>query len=845
MPEYTWIVTAMKLNCKLFDLVNGSMKINLIKVLSLLLAAFTVFSVFTVAGESSSPLTADTVFPDSLDLSETVYFPEIESQGSQGSCACWAQVYYQFTYEMNRSMGVETTAENSFSPTWIYNFANGGRGEGTWDKDIYLLMKEIGNLPLSVLPYITEDYNNWYPQESYWKTAMKYRISDYHVFNNIGNDDSQITSPDDSDLDYIKSLLLGGNVVAASTYVVSWNTAKIKSDSALAENEKYVGQEIVTRCTGTRTRHRVVIVGYDDNIWADVNENGVVDSGEIGAFKVANSWGKNRHNEGFVWVAYDALNKTSSVTDCPTVNYRPPAFHDYTTIEVLPYDSDAQIFLRYTLNTCDRSQATVTVTAQKGDEVYTYDVGPKLIHGMYSNKFSYDGTNDSNDGTMVYALSNIVPSLSSENLHEYSWSVKFEDTTADGKAFTVKDVEIVDEATNRICKPEQVFPFSLDGSSRTVEYPEISPWEPTEPTTASTCITEASEPTETQVPTSSSTAVCEPSETGGLVTDATSTTDSGETEPVETQNSSYNTTEAEKSTIASTNSNETQETTTEKTAVSVLIGDANESGAISISDATLIQKYLAFIINDSELNLKASDCNDDGKVSVKDVTCIQKYLAKLSGCGRVGESITLDEEVTLATLPYQSTTAFINDNTTAPVYSSVAVSTVTEPAEITTVAFVHASSTVETESSAVTVAPETTTASVPVSSSASLPQESTSAYQPTDAVENTTQTKTEPPVTENTVIFTDSFNWGGTVYCYYWSDSNQTMTAWPGQPMQSIGSNGYGQTLYFAELPDGVEYVIFSNGSIQTVDIPFDGGSIKYYPVSLDNNGKYTVNTWQ
>lgn len=44
-----------------------------------------------------------------VDLSETPYFPEVGSQGGIGSCDAWSNVYYQFTYEMNKTLGRVTT----------------------------------------------------------------------------------------------------------------------------------------------------------------------------------------------------------------------------------------------------------------------------------------------------------------------------------------------------------------------------------------------------------------------------------------------------------------------------------------------------------------------------------------------------------------------------------------------------------------------------------------------------------------------------------------------------------------------------------------------------------------
>ena len=49
------------------------------------------------------------------------------------------------------------------------------------------------------------------------------------------------------------------------------------------------------------------------NIWIDINHNDKVDDGEMGAFKIANSWGTEYGTNGFAWVAYDALNKRSCV----------------------------------------------------------------------------------------------------------------------------------------------------------------------------------------------------------------------------------------------------------------------------------------------------------------------------------------------------------------------------------------------------------------------------------------------------------------------------------------------------------------------------------------------------
>lgn len=417
--------------------------------------------------------TYSTALPDSVDNSKSPFFPAIGHQGDLGSCVSWGQTYYQFTYEMNKSMGVITTPENTFSPKWTFNFANGGDETGSWDDDTYNLLKELGCVTLKTLP-VDDDFLTWTPVEDVWKTALKYRLKSFQIFENIGRTNSQITSVDDSDLELYKTAIANGEVLAVNSYIFSHQTSKLKTNPAVPENDKYAGEEVITHKTGFLGAHRMAIVGYNDNIWTDLNNNDKVENGEMGAFKIANSWGTEYGNDGFMWVAYDSLNEISCVSGAPKNDLRYRLFDDVTRIDVLPYNSDSSIYLKYTLNSCDRSQTKMYVTAEKSDDtIYTYEAGPKRKHTMYNSTYSYDGTTEAHDGTMVYALSNVVPGITSDTLDNYKWSVKFEDTKADGKVFTVKNAEIVDENKNRIFKPSDTYSFVLDGNSKTVEFPEV------------------------------------------------------------------------------------------------------------------------------------------------------------------------------------------------------------------------------------------------------------------------------------------------------------------------------------------------------------------------------------
>lgn len=70
-----------------------------------------------------------------------------------------------------------------------------------------------------------------------------------------------------------------------------------------------------------------------------------------------------------------------------------------------------------------------------------------------------------------------------------------------------------------------------------------------------------------------------------------------------------------------------------------IIGDADLDGAVTIIDATRIQRILASIVKPSSVALKCADSDQNGKVSIKDATHIQRYLVNLSCSKYIGQTI--------------------------------------------------------------------------------------------------------------------------------------------------------------------------------------------------------------
>ena len=96
----------------------------------------------------------------------------------------------------------------------------------------------------------------------------------------------------------------------------------------------------------------------------------------------------------------------------------------------------------------------------------------------------------------------------------------------------------------------------------------------------------------------------------------------------------------------------------------------------------------------------------------------------------------------------------------------------------------------------------------------------------------------DPDPTARTIIFSNNKGFSS-VNIYYWSDSEMPVE-WPGVPMTSIGQNEFGEERFTFELPEGMTNYIITDGSSQTVDVPFTGAT-GVYMTDLNGEGKYEV----
>ena len=250
-----------------------------------------------------------TTLPSSVNNSLLPSFPPIGDQGQLGSCVAWGSTYYQASHEIGLLNGNnnKTSQANVLSPKWTYNLLNGGQDDGLMPNDAFSLLASNGAVSIVNFPYDT-NYLAWDTNAQDWVSAISNRLAPAQLVAGLGGSQTQ-------NLSAIKQLLNNGHVVNFATYVDSWVYATVGNNPSSPND--HVGEMAVSWMNGTDGGHFLTIVGYDDNVWIDINGNGKVDSGETGAFLIANSWSNTWGNSGFVWIAYDAFRSVSAVSKAP------------------------------------------------------------------------------------------------------------------------------------------------------------------------------------------------------------------------------------------------------------------------------------------------------------------------------------------------------------------------------------------------------------------------------------------------------------------------------------------------------------------------------------------------
>lgn len=300
------------------------------------------------------------------------------------------------------------------------------------------------------------------------------------------------------------------------------------------------------------------------------------------------------------------------------------------------------------------------------------------------------------------------------------------------------------------------------------------------------------------------------------VTDSSSESIAETSEPVaETSTAAATVEETESETAATeTAAAESTEPTTEP-AAAYKIGDVNLDDLISIRDATLIQKAVARFVTLTKEQEKLADTDFNGSVNVKDATLIQKYLAKiirsfeeeagdkksktLSGASTFSSELSAAKQVLSSNYTFSSYDQYQNLKALYYAYKN------TSPAD-----------------------------------------EDAAAEQLVNARNKLTEIVTHIKGSAMYLVgdeyyFENNNNWG-TVYAYAWSGGNHN-AEWPGAKLSKVGTQS-GHDVYKIKFnsPGQYSFLIFSNGTDQTVDIDLQNYSANCFCLNGTNSsGKYKV----
>lgn len=250
--------------------------------------------------------------PVRVNNAERLYFPPIFHQ-ENASCTAASRIAYMFTYEMNAARRLDAKLEENQYPThynWLHYYQNTDypsvlRDHGVPNAPTY------GGRTYSTLfgpdqNWYSNDYG-WMQGYDKWYSAMFNRIERAAMFPiSVGSEEGR---------EAVKQWLwnhqgddsfdAGGVCVIAIGFTKGFGSAIVPD----TETNRAIGAsgEGYVKTWGSEIDHEMVIVGYDDRVEFDLDNNGVAGEaakGEVGAWIIANSWGETWDGNGLIYCPY-------------------------------------------------------------------------------------------------------------------------------------------------------------------------------------------------------------------------------------------------------------------------------------------------------------------------------------------------------------------------------------------------------------------------------------------------------------------------------------------------------------------------------------------------------------
>lgn len=235
--------------------------------------------------------------PKGVDNSRLKYFPPVFNQRGN-SCSQASGVRYAFSYEVNRLLdrAAADSPENVFSYHFTWNYLNNGIDEGSHPELGYDMMKIGGAATLADMPDESAAVSSttWLTGYEKYLRAMRYRVAKYEKF-------SLKTA---EGIDRLKTFVYNRGMEGSAGGVVTFSCLSGDWTEQQYDGPSVTGLRNVISKNGTDGAHALTIVGYDDTVETDIDNDGIISDDERGAFIFVNSWGSWWATEGRCYYPY-------------------------------------------------------------------------------------------------------------------------------------------------------------------------------------------------------------------------------------------------------------------------------------------------------------------------------------------------------------------------------------------------------------------------------------------------------------------------------------------------------------------------------------------------------------
>lgn len=276
---------------------------------------------FAICGESAALVVQSTpaspridsssVRPAYVNNAESRYFPPVFNQDG-GSCGSASRIGYMFTHEINAFRGADASKPENIYPThftWLLTNSHSGKegmamANGVPNAVVYggtTYSKVFGNQDCAHPDF------GWMQGYDKWYSAMFNRIS-HNSFSPHGVDTEEGREyvknwlwNHHGDPDFHTGGICGIGVASACGQAPVPDDPEGRNKAAGLAGMKYVTH------WGNGVDHALTIVGYDDRVVFDLDDNhvfGEPDKDERGAWIIVNSWGNGWANKGFIYCPY-------------------------------------------------------------------------------------------------------------------------------------------------------------------------------------------------------------------------------------------------------------------------------------------------------------------------------------------------------------------------------------------------------------------------------------------------------------------------------------------------------------------------------------------------------------